>query len=90
LVEYSYECCSFILKKDEEKSLVEINDFDNFFNAVNFYKSKLNEIKKENEKENFKIWFIYLSKINCKVFIDEDGIENTERRLSQMLYEGNM
>lgn len=79
-----------MLEKGKEKAPVKINNFEDFFKAVNFYKNELNEIKKINEETELEMWFIYLSKINCNIYIDENNIEVKERKFVELKYEGIM
>jgi hypothetical protein len=63
---YDYNVDSFLLKEGQEKAIVCSETFDNYPDAMTYYKDARSALTSELETGKVKAWFITLSRIYMK------------------------
>jgi hypothetical protein len=63
---YDYDVDSYLLKKGEKKATISSESFDNYPDAMTFYRDAKDAILRELETNEIEDWFVTISRVYIK------------------------
>jgi hypothetical protein len=86
----SYSVSMFFILPDEKQAPLPVADFDNFKDAMNFYKEKYIELQNDVDSLNPEIWFLDLATSTTTTAEESNGEIYSTTKTKILKYYGNI